>query len=118
MRHLEGVVVAQHVISENHVTLPRQTYAQRGSGVERLILQPPIRPVALRIQYPGMLRPPVARTIQIAAEIETRQRLQEDFLDGVLFRFDLAEALRMKRSLLRQGREPGVYQNLFAQNCL
>src|ERR1039457_139776 len=114
-----GVVVAHHVVAEDHEALLRQIdTARRYRRVDRM-LQPPVIPVAVRgddaREAAGGRR--LHRAIEVAAEIVARHGLQQYLLDGVGPVFDAPEDLRMQGVLRRHGQEAGGRENLFAQAC-
>ena len=117
VRRLDGVVVAHHVVAEDHVALLRQIDAARRYGGEHRVLQPSVVPVAVRRddrrETAGGRG--LQRAIEIAAEIVAGQRLDQHLLDAVGAVLDPAEDLRMQVVLRQHRQQSGGGENLLAQ---
>ena len=57
----------------------------------------------------------VSWSVEIAAKIKPGQRLDHHLLDGVVLLLNLSEYLRVKRRLIRHGREPRRNQDLISK---
>src|SRR5271155_996219 len=101
MRQLNRVRITDHVIRKDDISLTCKANTERWPGVEWLTLEPPIRPMSMRIKDPRMLRSSVPRPVEVAPQIKPRQRLDQDFLDCVILLLNLPEDLCVKRRLLR-----------------
>ena len=73
---LDSVVVPDHVIGKDHVSLPREADGPCRNRAQRLILQPSVGPVTMRRQHARQSSSFADWPVQIAAEIVARQRLQ------------------------------------------
>src|SRR5579862_5533682 len=118
MWNLDRVGVAHHVVGEYDVSLARQANSERRPRIDGVVLKTPVRPMTLRIENAGMLRLFVARAVKVPAEPESGQGFDQNLFDGVIFRHNLAEDLRMKRSFFRHRRQSRSYQNLITEKCL
>ena len=90
-----AVVVADHVVHEDDA-------AQLGPADAALLdlrIDPPVLPVPVRAEQARDLADRLGRPIQVAAEREPRERLQDDLLDRVTVALDLAVDLRAQRRL-------------------
>ena len=74
-----------------------------------------MNPVTVRPQDTGEAAGLAARTIEIAAEIESGPGFDENSFDGVAIAVHAAEDLRMERSAVGQGIEAGGRKNLAAE---
>src|SRR5262245_27528086 len=110
-----AVVVADHVVAEGDITLPRETGRARRPGVQLLILQPAIRPMPMRAEHGGYLSTHIFRAIEIARDVEAWIALKVDLLDRVIAAIYLAEDRGIDRRLRRRRPQPGADQNLFLQ---
>ena len=60
VRRLDGVVVAHHVVGEDHVALAREVDRARGNGGDVGVLQAAVVPMAVRLRAPREIRRPGA----------------------------------------------------------
>ena len=95
MWRLHRVVIAHHVPSEHDIPLTGEADAERGSRIDRLIFQPAIRPVAVRIQYRRMLARRIQRTVEVAAQIVTGHGFEQHLFDGAIAVLHAPEDLRV-----------------------
>jgi hypothetical protein len=55
------------------------------------------------------------RTIEVAANIKTRKRFEQDFLNRITVAFEFAEHLRIERPLFRHRQQTGTGEDLLSQ---
>ena len=116
MRGLDGVVVADHVIGEDDVTLLGETDAEcLGRRKMSSFSRRPYGPMAVRIDDAGMFGGGVEGAIKIAAEIVAWQGFEEHFFDGVAVALETAEDFGVGRAALGHGIQAGGRKDLFAQ---
>ena len=107
MRHLHGVVPADHVVSEDDIALPRKVDCATWHGVELGILEAPVAPVPVRGHDGRKLAlPRLAGPVQVAAKVEAGMRLEEHAGDRVVVVVDPVAQTWMQRPTLRQWQEP------------
>src|SRR5262245_58339419 len=107
MRKLIGVVVADHVIAEDDESMPGKVDASCRNGNAVRIFEPAVSPVAVGADD-GWKRSGFATwAIEVASQIETRIRFEQDLLHRVIARviaaIEATENVGVDRHLLRHG---------------
>ena len=112
---LARVVVADHVVREDHVALTRERDAARRDRPVGAVLEAAVGPVAVRREDPGKRARLPERAVEVAGDVEARVALEVDLLDGVVAPLDPAEDVGVERVLLRQRPQAGAHEDLLAQ---
>ena len=96
-----AVVVTEHVIGEDNVTLLREVDTARRNGAALNVLKAAAAPMPMRTHNAGEQPRFAFRTIEVACREEAGKRFKMDFLYGVIFSFHFSEDTDVQRSRFR-----------------
>ena len=115
VRHLNGVVVADHVVRKNNVALAREGDAPPGNRRYVRVFEPSIRPVPVGRNQRGERPAAAKRAVKIAPQIKTWHSFEENFFDGVALALDASKNLDAKGLLLGHRQKSRRELDLLAQ---
>ena len=110
-----AVVVTDHIVGEDDVTLPGEVYAAGWNGADLVILQAPPLPMAVGTDDPGERTGFPSGAVEIPRGEEARKGLEMDLFNAVAFALDSGEDLGVEGRRLMLGQQTGGDPDLQAQ---
>src|SRR5580693_2823892 len=106
-----AIVVANHVVHKNNTTELRPA----NTALLDLGIHSPVIPVSVRTQDRGQAAAPIRRPVEVAAEREAGQSLEDNLFDRVIVTIELATDLGVEGGLGKHRPEPQRDQHLLAE---